>query len=159
MSDSVNTAEVVETPEVETVESLKAELDKWKDHARTWETRAKGNAEAATKLQELEDAKKTELEKLVEQRDSLEADLAAARFDAMRQSIAAEHGISKDDADLFLTGNDSETLTRQAEALKARTAPPAEEQRVGVQVPGLSDRALGAGASSKDAFARDFFGI
>ena len=110
---------------------------------------------AAEKFQAIEDAKKTELEKLVEQRDALEADLAAARFDAMRQSIAAEYGISKEDTELFLTGDNSEVLKAQAEALKARTTP---DVRVGTHVPGLQDRNNGE-SDSKDSFARSLFGI
>lgn len=159
MSETNENVEVTETatevPTEVTVESLQAELDKWKGHARTWEDRAKGNQDAADKLKELEDAKKTELEKLVEQRDALEADLAAARFDAMRQSIAAEYGISKEDTELFLTGDNSEVLKAQAEALKARTTP---DVRVGTHVPGLQDRNNGE-SDSKDSFARSLFGI
>ena len=159
MSETNENVEVTETttevPTEVTVESLQAELDKWKGHARTWEDRAKGNQDAADKLKELEDAKKTELEKLVEQRDALEADLAAARFDAMRQSIAAEYGISKEDTKLFLTGDNSEVLKAQAEALKARTTP---DVRVGTHVPGLQDRNNGE-SDSKDSFARSLFGI
>lgn len=161
MSDTNETVEVNETDNTNetaevSVESLKAELDKWKSHARTWEDRAKSNQTAAEKLQEIEDSKKSELEKLTEERDALEADLAAARFDAMRKSIAAEYGITKEDTELFLTGDNSDVLTAQAEALKARYA--ATETRVGTHVPGLQDRAQGE-TTSKDEFVRSLFGI
>lgn len=159
MSDTENTTpDVVENTEATTptIESLQAEVDKWRNHARTWEGRAKDNQGAAEKLQEIEDANKSELEKLTEKATTLESELATARFDAMRQSIAAEYGISKGDTELFLTGADSDTLTAQAKALQERTA---KESRVGVHIPGLQDRQTDDAAGSKDDFARSLFGI
>lgn len=159
MSDQDITNEAVENETADnsvTIESLQAELEKWKGHARTWESRAKDNQGAADKLQEIEDANKTELERLTEKATSLEAELASARFDALRQSIAAEYGISKEDTQLFLTGTDSDSLTAQAKALQERTK--ASEVRVGTHVPGLSDRNSGESTSSDD-FARSLFGI
>jgi len=41
---------------------------------------------------------------------------------ALRSDIAAKHGIAAEDRDLFLTGTDEETLTRQAERLAERVA-------------------------------------
>lgn len=54
-----------------------------------------------------------------------------ARADALRWRIASKHSISDEDADLFLTGTDEETLTRQAERLAERTKTPE-----GLYVPG-----------------------
>ena len=48
--------------------------------------------------------------------------MAKSRADALRLRIAAKHGISDDDADLFLTGTDEDTLTRQAQRLADREA-------------------------------------
>ena len=155
---NTNDQNIQETAETQPVEkTIEEQLEHWKTHARTWESRAKANEEAASKLQEIEDAQKSELQKLQEAKESLEKDLADARFEAMRGSIATEYGISKEDTELFLTGTDSESLKRQAEALKARTAtstPP-----VGNVVPGLGDRKLGDPAQSKDELARSVFGI
>lgn len=111
---------------------------------------------AAEKLRDIEESKKSELEKLTEKANALEAELKATRFDALRNSIAANYGITAEDRDLFLTGSDEEKLTSQAEALKAHYA--ATEARVGTHVPGLQDRTQGE-ATSKDAFARSLFGI
>ncbi len=92
----------------------------WKAEARKWEARAKENTEAAKRLQEIEDAQKSEAEKAAERMAQLEKDAATARSEALRLKVAIKHGISDEDADLFLTGSDEETLTKQAERLAAR---------------------------------------
>jgi hypothetical protein len=43
-----------------------------------------------------------------------------ARAEALRLRVASKFGIGDEDADLFLTGSDEETLTKQAERLAAR---------------------------------------
>ena len=52
----------------------------------------------------------------------LEQRYAAAEAKALRSDIAAAHGISPEDRDLFLTGSDEETLRAQAERLAAHLA-------------------------------------
>jgi hypothetical protein len=53
----------------------------------------------------------------------LEAELNSTRAESMRLRIATEHGITDaDDIDLFLTGTDEETLTKQAKRLADRDA-------------------------------------
>jgi hypothetical protein len=64
-----------------------------------------------------EGAKSVE-EKLAE----LEGKYSAAEARALRSDIAAKHGLSAEDRDLFLTGTDESTLTAQAERLAAREA-------------------------------------
>lgn len=61
---------------------------------------------------------KTVEEKLAE----LEGKYSAAEARALRSDIAAKHGISAEDRDLFLTGTDEETLTNQAKRLAEREA-------------------------------------
>lgn len=78
-------------------------------------------AEFKAKLDKIEAANLTDLERAQkEAREALE-DAAKARTDALRFRVAAQHGISEDDAELFLTGTDADTLTRQATRLKERT--------------------------------------
>ena len=61
--------------------------------------------------------------KTVEQKlAELETKHAEAEARALRSDIAAKHGISAEDRDLFLTGSDEETLTAQAKRLAAREA-------------------------------------
>ena len=77
----------------------------------------------ATKLDEIEQANQTETEKAAKRIAELEADLNNTRRDSTRLKIASEHGITDaDDIELFLTGTDEETLTKQAKRLADREA-------------------------------------
>lgn len=77
----------------------------------------------AARLDEIEQANKTEAQKATDRIAALEAELASATRSSARLKIATEHGITDaDDIDLFLTGTDEETLTRQAKRLADRTA-------------------------------------
>lgn len=94
------------------VKALRAEAAKYR-------TEAKANAEAAAKLAELEESQKTEAQRLADAAAAAQRDAETARADALRWRIAAKHGISDSQAELFLTGSDEETLQKQAEALAA----------------------------------------
>lgn len=75
----------------------------------------------AAKLDEIETANQTEAEKAAKRVAELEAELNTTRRDGLRLKIASSHGITDaDDIDLFLTGSDEETLTRQAKRLADR---------------------------------------
>lgn len=66
---------------------------------------------------------KAEGAKTVEQKLSeLEQKYADAEARALRSDIAAKHGISPEDRDLFLTGTDADSLTAQAKRLSEREA-------------------------------------
>lgn len=70
-------------------------------------------------------AKTLSKEEAAEKRASeAEARAQAAEAKSLRYEIAAQHGINRDDADLFLTGTDEDTLTRQAERLAEHTKKP-----------------------------------
>lgn len=77
----------------------------------------------AAKLDEIEQANQTEAEKAAKRVAELEAELNSTRRDSLRLKIASANGITDaDDIDLFLTGTDEETLTKQAQRLAERTA-------------------------------------
>lgn len=77
----------------------------------------------AAKADQYEKANQTEAEKAAARVAELEAELQSTRRESLRMKIASSHGITDaDDIDLFLTGTDEETLTRQAERLAARDA-------------------------------------
>lgn len=59
---------------------------------------------------------------LEERLASLEGELTTARTTALRSDIAAKHGLSAEDRDLFLTGTDESTLNAQAQRLAEREA-------------------------------------
>lgn len=77
----------------------------------------------ATRLDEIEAANQTESERTAKRIADLEVELKDTRRDSSRLTIAAAHGITDaDDIELFLTGTDEETLTKQAKRLAERTA-------------------------------------
>jgi len=77
----------------------------------------------AAEFEKLQAANQTEAEKAAARVAELEAELNGVRSEANRRRIANEHGITDaDDIDLFLTGTDEETLTKQATRLAERTA-------------------------------------
>lgn len=115
---------------------------------------AKERDALAAKLKDYEDRDKSEAEKATDRIKTLESEVAAARRDALRFKIASQFGIGDEDADLFLTGTDEETLTIQAKRLSDREADRKKQgnhvPREGTSVPtGLTDDAR--------AFARALF--
>lgn len=94
----------------------------WKGEARKWESRAKENAAAAKRLQEIEDAQKSETEKLLARAEAAEkraADLEAAR---LRDRVAQANGIPADLVDR-LVGATEEELAADAQRLAALLRP------------------------------------
>lgn len=73
----------------------------------------------------------------------LEKRYADAEAGRLRSDIAARHGISAEDRDLFLTGTDEDTLTAQAKRLAERES---ERKKQGNHVPdeGKSTRTSGS---------------
>jgi hypothetical protein len=63
---------------------------------------------------------------------ALEKRLTEADTRALRATVQANHGISAEDAALFLTGSDEATLTAQAKALAAKTV---DTKKKGIRVP------------------------
>lgn len=142
MSDQDTTEDQQPTPE-KVDEELRAPGLK----ALQAERDAREQAEKATKalqdrLDAIEAEKLTDLQKAQKAADDAaaavqakDAELAKAVTDVLRWRIAARHGIGDEDAELFLTGNDEETLNRQAERLTERLAASTPLPR-GVIVPG-----------------------
>lgn len=85
---------------------------------------------------------------------NLEKQLERSNREALRRRVQAAHGIADEDADLFLTGGDEETLTSQAKRLAQRES---DRQKNGNHVPGEGTNP--PPADDKDALAKAFFGI
>jgi hypothetical protein len=104
----------------------------------------KAAAELKAKLDQIEAANMSDLERA--QKEAAEAKDAAAKAtaEALRFRVAAQHGISDEDAELFLTGNDLDTLTRQATRLKDRapTGPQPDLSQGAGGVPALNSDGL-----------------
>ena len=81
----------------------------------------KANAALQKQLDEINAANLSDLERA--QKAATDAQNAAtkAQAEALRYRIAAKHSITDEDAELFLTGSDEETLSRQAARLVERT--------------------------------------
>jgi hypothetical protein len=109
-------APVVDKPLGENGEkALKAERD----------ARAAAEKTAAALQKQLDDiaaANLSDLEKAQKAAADAQAAAEKATAEAARLRVAAKHGISDEDADLFLTGSDMETIEKQAAALAARTS-------------------------------------
>mgnify|MGYP001142527256 CR=1 FL=1 len=102
-----------------------AELEKWKRLARENEKRAKANADAAKRLQEIEDSKKSDLEKLTEAQAAAERRATEAEQRALRLEVAAEKGLTPAQAKR-LVGSTREELEADADEL-LDTFRPSEE--------------------------------
>lgn len=112
-----------------TLEDLQAKVEELTKHSRKWEERAKENAAARKELDNIRRAQMSDEERRAEEARERETELArlredaeSARREALRLRIATRFSISDEDADLFLTGSDEETLTRQAERLASRSS-------------------------------------
>lgn len=84
----------------------------------------------------------------------LEKQLEQSQREALRRRVQAAHGIADEDADLFLTGSDEETLTAQAKRLAERES---ERKKRSNHVP-TEGKNPPATASDERAFVRDLFG-
>lgn len=108
----------------------------------------------AARLEEIEAANKSEIEKALEKAATAEQRAAQAEADALRWKVAAKHGISDEDAELFLTGTDEETLTKQAERLSERVT---DRKKTGNHVPREGTTPPGQPASDLREFTRGLF--
>lgn len=79
----------------------------------------KARTEAEAKVKEFEDRDKSEQQKANERAEEAEKAAEQAKAEALRYRIAAKNEISDEDAEIFLTGTDEDTLTKQAERLVA----------------------------------------
>ena len=111
------TEEVTPTATPEPV--VTEEID-WKAKSREWESRAKSNKGAADELAALKDTTTTAEQRFEARLAEVEKRAIEAETSALRSSIAATHGVSVEDRDLFLTGVDEATLTAQAKRLADR---------------------------------------
>lgn len=79
--------------------------------------------EKSRRLDEIDEAQKSDAERAAEALATAKAEAAEATAELLRYRTAAAHGITdSEDIELFLTGKDEETLERQAKALSARIA-------------------------------------
>ena len=110
----------------------------WVAEARKWEKQAKANSDAASKLKELEDAQKTEQERLTEKLNATETRAKEAELKAARLEVATEKGLPKTSVK-FLTGTTPEELEASADELLELIKPKQDEPSDGKPKPRLED--------------------
>lgn len=102
---------------------LASEVEKWKAMARKHEEQSKSNADKAKRLDALEEASKTETERLIARAEAAEKAAAEATAKALRADVATAKGVPA----ALLSGTTQEELEAAADALlafKGATAPP-----------------------------------
>ena len=108
-------------------------------------------------LDEIKKSQMSDLEKAQTTAQEFQKAAEKATADALRWRIAAKHGISDDDAETFLTGNDEASLTRQAERLSALNTSPATPKPDRTQ--GGTGAPLALNSDGLEAALRDKLGI
>ena len=171
MSETVNAPQVPEAASAPTPTEQPPEVD-WKAEARKWESRAKDNFAQINELKpkaeqftKLEEASKSEAQRLAEAAEAAKRDTESARSEAIRYKAAATHGISAEHFDLLGSGTEEEITARAekiatllAEKAKAQTSPtgapiptrPVEQMRPGA-TPGQAE-------SAEDVLYKQLFG-
>lgn len=113
--------------------------------------------ELKTKAGQLEaflETGQTDAEKATKRATKAETERDEARAEALRLRMAVEHGISLEDADLFLTGKDEDSLRAQAQRLSDRVA---DRKKQGNHVPREGANTQPAADNVRE-FARTLFG-
>lgn len=132
-----------------------AKVRKSLEHAREWEKRAKDNADAARRLAQIEEAKKTDDEKAADRLKAIEDRATAAEQRAMRFEIAAEFGLSPDDAKRLEHVPTEDGMREIAQALAEKEA---AKKIKGNRVPGEGRTPTKPGDDPMRDFTRNLFG-
>lgn len=122
--ETVNTEPA--TPQA-TPNDVPAQETDWQAEARKWEKRAKENKSAADKLAEIEESKKTEIQKAMERAEQAEQRINELEREKTRLSVIASHGIPEDYQDL-IKGDSEEDLAASAEKVKSLIESAAQKQ-------------------------------
>ncbi len=110
---------------------------------------------AAAELAALRESTKSEDDKVKDRIAKLEQATVVAQTEALRLRVATKHGISEEDADLFLTGTDAATLEKQATRLVDRVA---AAKKNGNVVPNEGKTPPAAKTNDMREFTRELFG-
>lgn len=119
MSDTEQTGEVEQQPGDDEKQQEQESTFTQADVDRIVRERVKREREKFADYDDLK-AKAGEKATAEERLADIEKRYAEAEARALRADIASKHGITAEDRDLFLTGDDEETLTAQAKRLAER---------------------------------------
>ncbi len=118
----------VETPaastpsSIESLEDAKKVIEKLRSENAAKRTKNREIEEQAKKWQQHMESQKTEMERLQESKQQLEAKLTAYETDRLRNDIAREVGLDPDLAE-FIVGADEDEMRARAKTLVEKTAP------------------------------------
>ena len=133
--------------EVQTEAATSHEVD-WKAEARKWEARAKENKSKADKLDEIEEASKTALEKATERAQKAENQVKAYKQEAQRkqwlEEVSSETGLPAS----VLRGSTREEIEAHAQILKPYFEKPSAPI---VENDNMKSNTASAGKSKADA--------
>lgn len=131
----------------QTGESKPAETD-WKAEARKWESRAKANHDAARQLAELQDAQRTDAEKLADAQATIKRFEAAEQRRGWADEVSSDTGVPAN----LLSGDTLEAMRSSAEALTTWAAETRKTHQVidHTRTPNTSD--------TTSTFMRQLFG-
>jgi hypothetical protein len=111
----------------------------------------------AAKVDEALEAGKTAEQRFNDRLAALEQELNSTRSQALRARIQAKFSISDEDAQLFLTGADEESLTAQAKRLAEREADRKKRGNVAPKEGGTADNGGRVDGDMRE-FTRSLFG-
>jgi hypothetical protein len=109
----------------------------------------------AEAFDEAQRANMSEADRLKAEAEQARKDAEEARTESLRWRVAAKHGVSDEDAKLFLTGTDEETLTQQAKRIQTLAE---GRQRGGMHVPREGENNGGSLNDGDRATVRTLFG-
>jgi hypothetical protein len=102
---------------------LASEVEKWKSLSRKNEQQAKANAAAARRLEEIENASKSEAERLTARAEAAEKLASEHESRALRLEVASEKGLTPAQAKR-LVGNSRDELEADADEILRDFPPP-----------------------------------
>lgn len=141
-------------------DDLTAEVAKWKKLSRENEAKAKANADAAQRLEQIEAEKKTAEERATEKATQAEARAAAAELEATRLRVAFEKGLTPAQAKRLAGTTQAELEADADEVLRDFPVRPPDEQRKGPKPDGSQgskgDRPTGGADEGKAEAERRF---
>lgn len=121
MDDETTTDPAAEPAEPSADKDWQAEAAKWRALARKHEQQAKANVEAARRLATIEEASKSEQQRLAEQLEQAKARAEQAELKALRAKVAVAKGLPPALA-TRLQGTTEEEITADADELAAMLA-------------------------------------
>jgi NADH dehydrogenase/NADH:ubiquinone oxidoreductase subunit G len=139
---------VVEPIKAVEPKDLEAEVAKWRAMSRKHESDSKANADKAKAFDALEEANKSEIQKMQDAATKADAKTASIAAELALTKAAVKHGLTEDDMELLGTHGTPEEIDARAEKLAARI----KAAVTGRPLPDTGGGARGGNVSDKQDF-------